>query len=113
MEQLIPSYTQWISDNENEAKSSTVLNDEQIGLTINEAILDKEITYEDIIHWVNEPVLESAIGKIIGGLTGAVLGKRVGKIIAKVMGVEKGVLYDMLTSRVFAIRLGVALGKRR
>jgi hypothetical protein len=33
-------------------------------------------------------------------------------MIAKVLGIQKGVLYDLLTSRVVAAALGATIGKR-
>jgi hypothetical protein len=56
---------------------------------------------------------EGFFGSIFGGLAGFALGKTVGKMIAKVLGIEpKGVMYDMLTSRLVGAALGVALGKK-
>ena len=45
-------------------------------------------------------------------LTGFALGKTVGKAIAKVLGIQKGALYDLLTSRLIGAALGAVLGKR-
>jgi len=55
---------------------------------------------------------EGMFGAILGGLTGAALGKSVGKMICKVLGVQKGVLYDLLTSRIVGAALGSVIGKR-
>ena len=56
---------------------------------------------------------EGFFGSIFGGLAGFALGKTVGKMIAKVLGIApKGVMYDMLTSRLVGAALGVALGKK-
>ena len=56
---------------------------------------------------------EALLGSILGGITGFALGKRVGKIIADVLGLkEKSTLYNLLTSRLVATAIGVALGKK-
>jgi len=56
---------------------------------------------------------EGFFGSIFGGLAGFALGKTVGKMIAKVLGISnKGVMYDMLTSRLVGAALGIALGKK-
>ena len=39
-------------------------------------------------------------------------GKTVGKAIAKVLGIQKGALYDLMTSRLVGAALGAVLGKR-
>ena len=52
---------------------------------------------------------EGLLGSIIGGLTGFALGKSVGKMIAKVLGIQKGIFYDLLTSRVVGAALGLSL----
>lgn len=54
---------------------------------------------------------ESFLGKLIGGVAGFLIGPTIGKIIARTLGVEKGVLYDMFTSRIVSAALGVALAK--
>ena len=36
----------------------------------------------------------------------------IGKIIANVLGIEKGVVFDLLTSRLVGAALGAAIGKR-
>lgn len=66
----------------------------------------------DIEKFDNEVTNEGFMGSIFGGLAGFALGKTVGKMIAKVLGIkEKGVMYDMLTSRLVGAALGAALGK--
>ena len=39
------------------------------------------------------------------------IGPSIGKVIAKALGIEKGILYDMFTSRVVGTALGVAISK--
>ena len=55
---------------------------------------------------------EGIFGSLLGGITGAALGKTVGKMICKVLGIQKGVLYDLLTSRIVGAALGAVIGKR-
>lgn len=62
---------------------------------------------------LNEDITnEGFLGSILGGLAGYALGSSIGKIIANVLGIEKGVVFDLLTSRLIGCALGSALGKR-
>ena len=54
---------------------------------------------------------EGILGSILGGLTGFVVGPAIGRVIANALGIEKGVIYDMLTSRLVGIALGSAISK--
>jgi len=54
---------------------------------------------------------EGVIGRVIGGAAGFALGPKVGKLIAKVLGIEKGPLYNLLTSRVVSAALVQELTK--
>lgn len=54
---------------------------------------------------------EGFFGKILGGVTGFLVGPTLGKVIAKALGIEKGVLFDMFTSRLVSTALGSAIGK--
>ena len=66
----------------------------------------------DINKFNDDVTNEGIFGSIIGGLTGFALGKTIGKMIAKVLGIDKGVLYDLLTSRLVGTALGSVIGKR-
>jgi hypothetical protein len=55
---------------------------------------------------------EGFIGSILGGLTGFALGQAVGRMVANALGVEKGLLFDLMTSRVIGAAIGYHLGKR-
>lgn len=68
---------------------------------IYEAIKQREVTLEHI----NEGIFS----KIIGGIAGFIAGPAIGKAIAKALGVERGILYDMLTSRLAGAALGKAI----
>jgi len=67
----------------------------------------------DIDKFDYDATNEGFFGSIFGGLAGFALGKTVGKMIAKVLGISnKGVMYEMLTSRLVGAALGIALGKK-
>ena len=68
-------------------------------------------TYD--LERLNEEITnEGFFGSIIGGLAGFALGKSVGKMIARVLGIQKGIFYDLLTSRLVGTALGASIGKR-
>lgn len=54
---------------------------------------------------------EGILGRILGGVAGFVVGPAIGKIIANALGIERGIVYDMLTSRLASAALGSALTK--
>ena len=53
---------------------------------------------------------EGVIGSLIGGLTGVTIGPSIGKAICKALGIEKGLLYDLLTSRIFTTAVASYIG---
>lgn len=53
---------------------------------------------------------EGVIGSLIGGLTGATIGPSIGKAICKALGIEKGLLYNLLTSRIFTTAVASYIG---
>jgi len=68
-----------------------------------------ELMYED---YLNGNLDEGLIGMFAGGLTGFLLGTRIGKLICKILGIEEnGPLGRLLTSKMTATAIGVALGK--
>jgi hypothetical protein len=54
---------------------------------------------------------EGILGKIFGGVAGFLVGPAIGKVIANALGIDKGIFYDMLTSRLASAALGAALSK--
>ncbi len=72
---------------------------------------------KDIYYRLNEsyekegiPGLEKQIDEgILGTLAGFIIGPSIGKIVANALGIEKGILYDMLTSRLVSAALGNAI----
>ena len=58
----------------------------------------------------NGEIDEGVIGSLIGGLTGVTIGPSIGKAICKALGIEKGLLYDLLTSRIFTTAVASYIG---
>lgn len=58
----------------------------------------------------NDTVDEGLFGAIVGGLTGLVAGSTIMKSVCKALGIEKGVLYDLLTSKIVCMAAGSAIG---
>jgi len=70
----------------------------------------KELTEAVEIHGISA-IDEGILSSIIGGAAGFLLGPTVGRIIANALGIEKGILYDMLTSRLVSTALGASIAK--
>lgn len=73
--------------------------------------------YDDVIAKLTEakengmPIDEGLFGAIFGGLTGAVAGPAIGRALCKALGLdEKGMLGNLLTSRLFLTALGGYMG---
>jgi hypothetical protein len=73
---------------------------------------EKNVTGEDIKEYIKNPTNEGVVGSIVGGIAGFALGKSIGNAFAKVLGVQKGILYDLFTSRLVSSAVGFTLGKR-
>lgn len=59
----------------------------------------------------NKPIDEGLFGSIFGGLAGAVAGPALGKAFCKALGInEKGMLGNLITSRLFLTALGGYVG---
>ena len=54
---------------------------------------------------------EGILGSILGGLTGLVVGPAIGRVIANSLGIDRGIIYDLLTSRLVGAALGSAITK--
>lgn len=83
---------------------------------LNEAeIKEAERIYTELSEVVKEKGLEGLdegiLGSIIGGISGFIIGPTIGKIIANALGIEKGILFDMLTSRLVSTALGASIAK--
>lgn len=110
----VHSYNESLQDMQVELKSElTEAEEAEIDKALDKFVaefLEKNRNLED---FESELIDEGLVGSILGGLTGFALGKTVGKVIAKVLGVEKkGILYDLLTSRLVGAAIGSSLGKR-
>ena len=73
--------------------------------------------YDKIINLLEEaknentPIDEGLFGSIFGGLAGAVAGPALGKAFCKALGInEKGMLGNLITSRLFLTALGGYVG---
>ena len=79
------------------------ISDEIVQLELNESqIIEVENASQQIAELIKKGEIdEGAIGSLIGGLTGVTIGPSIGKAICKALGIERGLLYDLLTSRIF------------
>jgi hypothetical protein len=73
---------------------------------------EHNVSLKELDEWIINPTNEGIIGSVLGGITGFALGKAIGKTFSKVLGVEKGILYDLFTSRLVGTAMGSAIGKR-
>lgn len=110
------SFKEFIGEKEDFQDLEAVMNESVDQNMIDEAVVAfvkkaKEEGYT-LERLEQELTNEGFIGSILGGLTGFALGQSVGKIVANALGVEKGVLYDLFTSRLVGAAIGYHLGKR-
>ena len=83
----------------------------------NNVQISESSMYDDMITKLTEakengtPIDEGLFGAIFGGLTGAVAGPAIGRALCKTLGLdEKGMLGNLLTSRLFLTALGGYMG---
>lgn len=81
-----------------------------------ETITAKEYTeLKEIVDQYGDTKLrdidEGIIGKVLGGIAGFAVGPSIGKVVANALGIDKGIIYDMLTSRLVGAALGSAITK--
>jgi uncharacterized membrane protein YeaQ/YmgE (transglycosylase-associated protein family) len=81
-------------------------------IVLNESqIIEVENASQEIAELIKRGEIdEGVIGSIIGGLTGITIGPSIGKAICKALGIEKGLLYDLLTSRIFTTAVASYIG---
>lgn len=110
------SFKEFIGEKEDFQDLETVMNESVDQNAIDEAVSafvkkakEEGYTLEQLEQ---ELTNEGFIGSILGGLTGFALGQSVGKIVANALGVEKGLLYDLFTSRLIGAAIGYHLGKK-
>lgn len=66
---------------------------------------------EEIATILKENNLEEGfIGTVLGGIAGMTAGAAIMKAVCKTLGLEKGVLYDVLTSKMVCAAAGAAIG---
>lgn len=67
---------------------------------------------EEIAKMIKEGNIdEGFLGALVGGLAGLTAGATIMKAVCKALGLEKGILYDMLTSKIICAAAGAAIGK--
>ena len=83
---------------------------EQIMLSESQ-IIEIENTSDQIVELIKKGEIDEGIIKsLIGGLTGATIGPSIGKAICKALGIERGLLYDLFTSRIFTTAVASYIG---
>lgn len=81
-------------------------------IVLNESqMIEVENSSEKIAELIkNGEIDESIIKSLVGGLTGVTIGPSIGKAICKALGIEKGLLYDLFTSRIFTTAVAAYIG---
>ena len=81
-------------------------------IVLNESqLIEVENASEQIAELIKKGEIdEGVIGSLIGGLTGITIGPSIGKAICKALGIERGLLYDLLTSRIFTTAVASYIG---
>ena len=81
-------------------------------IVLNESqMIEVENTSEKIAELIkNGEIDEGIIKSLVGGLTGVTIGPSIGKAICKALGIEKGLLYDLFTSRIFTTAVASYIG---
>ena len=74
-------------------------------------MIEVENASEQIAELIKKgEVDEGVMSSLIGGLTGVTIGPSIGKAICKALGIERGLLYDLLTSRIFTTAVAAYIG---
>ena len=81
-------------------------------IVLNESqMIEVENASEQIAELIKNGALDEGIIKsLVGGLTGATIGPSIGKAICKALGIERGLLYDLFTSRIFTTAVAAYIG---
>jgi len=78
-------------------------------------IIEAEQKLKEAIALIKEKGInnmdEGFLGTLLGGAAGFLLGPMVGRVIANALGIEKGIIFDMLTSRLVSTALGASIAK--
>jgi hypothetical protein len=83
---------------------------EEENAMIDDYVLIIEKRLEEEGKTIND-IDESFFSRILGGAAGFVVGPTIGKIIARALGIEKGIIFDLLSSRLVATALGASIAK--
>lgn len=87
-----------------------IANENQVNEDLNQQY-DKIIALLKEAKENHQPIDEGLFGSIFGGIAGAVAGPALGKSLCKALGIdERGMLGNLLTSRVFLTALGGYIG---
>ena len=98
----------------------TKVNEKELTELLFEALKDYNSVNEseksilDCIHDVanEQEVDEGIIAGVLGGVAGLAFGPKVGQALCSALNVQKGVLYDLLTSRLVTTAICMKLGLR-
>lgn len=87
---------------------------ENINTSSDKEIIEAINAYRSLVDHLDnggslDNIDEGIIGNILGGVTGALVGPALGKAICKALGITKGIIYDMLTSRLVTTALGATI----
>jgi len=97
------------------AESKPIFESYQIENLSESEVLEAERIYKELELYIAENGIqnldEGILGKIVGGIAGFVIGPAIGRIVANALGIERGILYDMFTSRLVSAALGSSIAK--
>jgi len=99
----------------NPDKRSMIFEEEQIEHMTDEEVKAQELMYNNFCKYLEENSeidLNNLDEGLFGGLVGLAAGPALGKIICKILSIEKGILYDLFTSRLFGAAAGSAIGNK-
>ena len=94
---MIQNYDEYFNDN-------IQLNESEEKI-VNEAA---EVIAEKIKN--GEDIDEGILGSVVGGIAGATMGPALGRAICRALGITSGLLYDLLTSRMFTSAVAAYMG---
>jgi hypothetical protein len=107
------SITNSFFKNQPEPIHKSSIEDLHITQFIDEFIKGKK-PFNLIVEEFNQSINEGILGRVVGGLTGLALGKAIGGFLVRVFQLQPGtVLYKILTSSLFYMAVGAAIGKDR
>ena len=81
-------------------------------IVLNESqMIEVENVSEQIAELIKKGEIdEGVIKSLVGGLTGITIGPSIGNAICKALGIQKGLLYDLFTSRIFTTAVAAYIG---